>query len=58
MGTEIGPSFLVEDVPVKLVVPQDRERLALVVVVGTGKRYACRPAGLGRGRDFLDQPVP
>ena len=58
LGGEIGPTFVLENQPVELVVPEDGQGLSLRIVVGAGEpdqgRLAC---GLRRN-DFLDQPPP
>ena len=54
-GCEVVPALLLEDVPVRLVVPQDLELLALGIVVGAGEAHDRRGAvELGH---LLDEPA-
>ena len=58
LGGEIGPTFVLEDLPVELVVPEDGQGLSLRIVVGAGETDQGRLAGCLRRNDFLDQPPP
>ena len=56
LGGEIGPTFVLEDQPIELVVPEDGQGLPLRIVVGAGKLDDRGLAGGPRLDDLLDQP--
>jgi len=58
LAREVLPAFVFEYPAVDLVVPEDVQRLALGVVIGTGQSDETRLAGHGGRNDVLDQPSP
>ena len=57
-GREVGPAFVLENLPVELVVPEDGQRLSLRIVVRAGESDHRGLAGCLRLDDLLDQPPP
>ena len=58
LGGQVRPAFVLEDLPVELVVPEDGQGLSLRIVVGATEPDDERLARTLRLEDLLDQPPP